>query len=187
MRVAPACVLTVSAFTLNGCLFDPFSKELKQVRLQVGSLNQRVDRLESLHFGGSSTAASFDGAGRSSAIPLSQSQSLEFADGTPAMRGIRLPGLAMDVRKALTKLTRGLVNVITGWVEIPKRVHETSQASGAAAGWTFGLLRGFGYGFIRTTAGAYEVVTFPFPAPPGYRPVIQPEYVFVCDSPDASQ
>ena len=84
----------------------------------------------------------------------------------------------MQAGKAFSKLTRGFVNVITGWVEIPKRIQETSQASGAAAGFTCGLLRGIGHGFIRTAAGAYEFFTFPFPAPPGYEPVIQPEYVF---------
>jgi len=84
----------------------------------------------------------------------------------------------MDSGKAVTKLTRGAVNLVTGWVELPKRIHETSQASGAWAGFTWGLLRGLGHGFIRTSAGAYEFVTFPFPAPPGYASVIQPEYVF---------
>ena len=84
----------------------------------------------------------------------------------------------MDAGKAFTKFTRGFINIVTGWVEIPKRVQETSQQSGAAAGFTWGLLRGFGHGFIRTAAGFYEFFTFPFPAPPGYEPVIQPEYVF---------
>ena len=84
----------------------------------------------------------------------------------------------MDAGKSFTKLTRGFVNLVTGWVEIPKRVQETSQQSGPWAGFTWGLLRGLGHGFIRTAAGAYEFVTFPFPAPPGYESVIQPEYVF---------
>lgn len=84
----------------------------------------------------------------------------------------------MDMGKAFTKLTRGAVNVLTGWVEIPKRILETSQASGPATGFTWGTLRGFGYGFVRTAGGVYEVVTFPFPAPSDYAPVIDPEYVF---------
>ena len=84
----------------------------------------------------------------------------------------------MDAGKAFTKLTRGFMNIITGWVEVPKRIHETSQTSGAATGFTWGLLRGLGHGFIRTAAGFYEFFTFPFPAPPGYESVIQPEYVF---------
>jgi putative exosortase-associated protein (TIGR04073 family) len=92
----------------------------------------------------------------------------------------------MEAGKAFTKLTRGAVNTVTGWVEVPKRVHETTQLDGAAAGFTWGLLRGLGYGFIRTAAGLYELVTFPFPAPPGYEPVIQPEYVFT-DEPSESE
>ena len=85
---------------------------------------------------------------------------------------------SMDAGKAFTKLTRGAANTITGWVEIPKRIHETSQLSGPASGFTWGLLRGLGYGYIRTVAGLYEVFTFPYPAPSGYETVIQPEYVF---------
>ncbi len=77
-----------------------------------------------------------------------------------------------------TKLGRGAVNLVTGWVEIPKRIRETANSQGAAAGATWGLLRGLGYGFVRTAAGLYEIVTFPFPAPPDYAPVIRPEYVF---------
>lgn len=90
----------------------------------------------------------------------------------------------MDAGKGFGKLTRGAINVVTGWVEIPKRVQETSEISGTTAGFTWGVLRGIGYGFIRTAAGVYELCTFPFPAPPGYEPVIQPEYVFTAESAD---
>lgn len=85
----------------------------------------------------------------------------------------------MQAHGAVTKLGRGLINVFTGWVEIPKRIYETSQTQGAAAGWTWGFLRGVGYGFVRTAAGVYEVFTFPAPAPPGYASVMEPEYVFI--------
>jgi putative exosortase-associated protein (TIGR04073 family) len=84
----------------------------------------------------------------------------------------------MDPGLAISKLGRGAVNTVTGWVEIPKRVQETSAESGAAAGFTWGLLRGLGYGIVRTAAGLYEIISFPFPAPPDYAPVMEPEYVF---------
>ena len=84
----------------------------------------------------------------------------------------------MDAGKAFMKFTRGLVNLVTGWVEIPKRIEETTNESGPWAGFTWGLLRGIGHGFIRTAAGGYELITFPFPAPPGYTSVMEPEYVF---------
>ena len=89
---------------------------------------------------------------------------------------------SMEAGKAFSKLTRGFINIVTGWVEIPKRVQETSQTDGTLAGFTWGLLRGVGHGFIRTAAGFYEFFTFPFPAPPGYEPVIQPEYVFTSET-----
>jgi len=88
------------------------------------------------------------------------------------------PAATSPAAGATTKLVRGGVNLATGWVELPKRITETTNANGAFAGWTGGLLRGLGYGFVRTVAGAYELVTFPFPAPPRYAPVIQPEFVF---------
>ena len=89
------------------------------------------------------------------------------------------PAAISQADSATTKLGRGIANVITGWVEIPKRISETSQAQGTMAGITWGLLRGLGYGFVRTAAGCYELFTFPFPAPPNYEPVIQPAYVFM--------
>ncbi len=82
----------------------------------------------------------------------------------------------------MTKLLRGGVNLVTGWVEIPKRMQETTQRSGAAAGWTWGLTRGIGYGFIRSAGGLYELVTFPFPAPADYQPLMRPEFVFQADA-----
>ena len=88
--------------------------------------------------------------------------------------------------KAMGKLARGTVNIVTGWVELPKRMHETSLESGVATGLTWGLLRGLGYGFVRTAAGFYELFTFPFPAPPDYQPVMRPEYVFLDDDPTAA-
>ena len=93
---------------------------------------------------------------------------------------------SMDAGKGFSKLTRGFVNLVTGWVEVPKRVQETSAIDGAAAGFTWGILRGIGYGFMRTAAGFYELFTFPFPAPPGYESVIQPEYVFTIDDAGSS-
>lgn len=88
------------------------------------------------------------------------------------------PAAAGSANNAGTKIMRGASNTLTGWVEIPKRINETWEQSGPGTGLTWGLLRGIGHGFIRTAAGLYELVTFPFPAPPGYEPVLQPEYVF---------
>ncbi|MDP3721983.1 MAG: exosortase system-associated protein, TIGR04073 family [Candidatus Omnitrophota bacterium] len=100
--------------------------------------------------------------------------------------GAQASAESTEAAKAFKKLTRGFVNIVTGWVELPKRIQQTSEESGALSGFTWGLLRGLGYGFARTAAGLYELVTFPFPAPPDYEPVIQPEYVFTTSDRETS-
>lgn len=76
------------------------------------------------------------------------------------------------------KLMRGLANIITGWVELPKNIYETSVEDNVFAGITIGLAKGIGMTIVRTGAGVYETITFPFPIPEDYAPVLEPEYVF---------
>lgn len=77
-----------------------------------------------------------------------------------------------------TKLGRGVANTLTGWVEVPKNIYSTSVEKNAFAGVTLGLAKGTGLGIVRTSAGIYEIATFPFPLPQNYRPILEPEYVF---------
>lgn len=84
------------------------------------------------------------------------------------------PSYAQDATK---KLGRGLVNVLTGWIELPKNIYETSVESNPLAGITIGLAKGLGMTVVRTGAGIYETVTFPFPLPQEYKPILEPGYV----------
>ena len=77
-----------------------------------------------------------------------------------------------------TKLGRGVANTLTGWVELPKNIYNTSVEDNAFAGMTLGLAKGAGMTLVRTGAGIYEIATFPFPLPEDYRPILEPEYVF---------
>lgn len=79
---------------------------------------------------------------------------------------------------ALKKLGRGVVNTFTGWLEIPKGVVDESKANNVFTGLTVGLVKGLGLGLVRTGAGIYETLTFPFPIPEGYEPIVKPEYVY---------
>ena len=79
---------------------------------------------------------------------------------------------------AFTKLGRGVANTLTGWVELPKNIYQTSVDQNAFSGMTLGLAKGAGMTIVRTGAGIYEVVTFPFPLPQDYKPILDPEYVF---------
>lgn len=80
------------------------------------------------------------------------------------------------------KLWRGVVNTMTGWVEIPKNIYETSVETTVLNGVTIGTIRGLGLGIVRTGCGVYEIVTFPFPCPEGYEPILKPVYVLDCMS-----
>ena len=90
---------------------------------------------------------------------------------------IMLPAAAR-ADDALTKLGRGAANTLTGWVEIPKNVYNTSKESDTLSGMTLGLAKGIGMGIVRTGSGIFEIVTFPFAVPKDYKPLLEPEYVF---------
>lgn len=77
----------------------------------------------------------------------------------------------------VTKLFRGIANAATGWMEIPKQISQTWQTQGPGPGFTWGFIKGIGWAVARSVGGAYEIITFPFPVPEGYKPIMQPEYV----------
>ncbi len=84
-------------------------------------------------------------------------------------------------RQAGMKLLRGAVNFGTGWMELPKQIYLVSQAEGWMTGALRGPIDGLGMFVTRTVAGAYEVLTFPIPVPPQYRPMFQPSFVWEQD------
>jgi len=82
---------------------------------------------------------------------------------------------------ALVKLGRGVVNTATGWLEIPQKIYATSRDKNVLVGITVGTAKGVGWSIMRTAAGIYDIVTFPFPIPKSYESVIDPAYVFSCE------
>jgi putative exosortase-associated protein (TIGR04073 family) len=80
---------------------------------------------------------------------------------------------------AAEKAARGLANTGLGVVvELPKTVYYDTLEDGPLYGLTVGVLEGLSWGIARTLVGIYEVVTFPFPAPEGYRPILTPAYPY---------
>lgn len=75
------------------------------------------------------------------------------------------------------KLGRGISNLAFGWLEIPKGIEDVGEEHNFFAGVTWGPLSGIGNAVKRTVLGAYEVVTFPIPAPANFDSPIQPEFV----------
>jgi putative exosortase-associated protein (TIGR04073 family) len=77
-----------------------------------------------------------------------------------------------------TKLMRGLANVATGWVELPKQIYYTTHEDGWAKGVFVGPFKGIIMMLVRTGSGLGEVVSFPVPYPGFYEPYFDPAYVW---------
>ncbi len=78
---------------------------------------------------------------------------------------------------AVTKLGRGIANIGTCVLEIPKAIGDSNTEDGPIAAATVGVLTGILKTGVRLVVGVYEVVTFPIPAPKHYGPVLtEPEF-----------
>ena len=77
----------------------------------------------------------------------------------------------------LTKLGRGVSNILTFPLEIPEQTSRANNSDGPFAGATVGLLKGLQMTVVRAAVGVYEVVTFMAPCPGNYEPILKdPEY-----------
>ena len=66
------------------------------------------------------------------------------------------------------KMGRGVVNVLTGWLEVPKQIHLGSQEENPVMGIGRGVLKGAGLTLLRGGVGIYEALTFPLPYPKNF-------------------
>lgn len=76
------------------------------------------------------------------------------------------------------KAARGVVNIATGWLELPKQIYTTYQDHGALQGCLVGPFTGIGMTVARTVAGALELATFYLAYPRFYGPYLEPRYVW---------
>jgi len=78
---------------------------------------------------------------------------------------------------ALTKLGRGIANMITFPLEVPEQISRTNNSDGMFAGYTVGVLKGLGWAVGRACVGVFETATFLIPYPRDFKPVLKdPEY-----------
>jgi putative exosortase-associated protein (TIGR04073 family) len=73
------------------------------------------------------------------------------------------------------KLGRGLANIVTGPIEIPKNISREWRKSDPVTGFIIGGVKGVGWAASRIAVGVYDTVTFPVPVPANYEPLMQPE------------
>ncbi|MCB2156042.1 exosortase system-associated protein, TIGR04073 family [bacterium] len=82
-----------------------------------------------------------------------------------------------DIDMMFHKLGRGVSNLLLGWVEVPKCIAKEWHQTDPFTGTIVGFVKGVGWGVARTLAGAYEIISFPFPVPREYAPIMYPEFV----------
>ena len=94
------------------------------------------------------------------------------------------PGFALEqpkpesiVGKMSYKLVRGLTNVATSIVEIPKQSYLSVRDQGGI-GYVVGPIKGLGMTVYRAFIGSVETVFFMVPQPGYYDPMVDPDYVW---------
>ena len=94
-----------------------------------------------------------------------------------ALLALALPQLAAAQEyTAARKLGRGLAGTVTGFLEIPGNITRVYQERGPAMGFTLGFAQGLGKLVVRELVGAYEILTSWFEVPPGFKPILEPEF-----------
>ena len=77
--------------------------------------------------------------------------------------GVMLCSPAAWAQDPIHKMGRGVVNLLTGWIELPKQIHLGTQEDNPVSGLGWGLVKGVGLTLLRSGVGIYEAVTFPIP------------------------
>lgn len=83
-----------------------------------------------------------------------------------------LPAQAHGDPTAERKLERGVLNLFTGFGEIPYQIGQEARIN-RYRGWLVGLPKGIAWGVFRTLYGAWDTLTFP--VPPYSAPILDPE------------
>lgn len=74
------------------------------------------------------------------------------------------------------KVGRGFANTILGFLAIPGQMTVQTRERGPATGLLIGFGMGLGWFVASEVLGVYEILTCPFEAPPGYKPILEPEF-----------
>lgn len=102
---------------------------------------------------------------------------LSLSVGSASARSVDIEREQSDAGKMMHKLGRGITNVLTCWVEVPRNIANEWEQTDPATGLVMGTVKGIGWGFTRLATGVYDAVTFPFPIPQGYEAMLEPEFV----------
>lgn len=94
--------------------------------------------------------------------------------------GALVPDVAMAAPKSrytpARKVGRGFANTILGFLAIPGQMTVQTRERGPATGLLIGFGMGLGWFVASEVLGVYEILSCPFEAPPGYKPILEPEF-----------
>jgi putative exosortase-associated protein (TIGR04073 family) len=88
---------------------------------------------------------------------------------------VGLPATA-EAQSAARKVGRGLAAMTCGFLEVPGNIVKVYRERGPAWGFSLGFVQGLGGFVVRELVGVYEFVTAPLEVPPGFEPIIEPEF-----------
>ena len=79
--------------------------------------------------------------------------------------GVHFQTPSVWAQDPIHKAGRGIVNVLTGWIEVPRQLQLGKQEDNPVNGLGMGLVKGVGLTVLRGGVGIYEILTFPVPYP----------------------
>jgi putative exosortase-associated protein (TIGR04073 family) len=89
---------------------------------------------------------------------------------------LTLPVAASARDSAARKVGRGTANLTLGVLAVPGEMVRTTRDHGPFIGATWGFAKGVGMMVATEVVGLWEVVTCPFETPPGFKPILSPEF-----------
>ena len=98
-----------------------------------------------------------------------------FAGAALAAALLSLP-VSAEANSAARKAGRGLAGMTCGFLEVPGNIVKVYRERGPAWGFTLGFVQGLGMIVVRELVSVYEFVSAPIEVPPGFEPIIQPEF-----------
>ena len=81
-----------------------------------------------------------------------------------------------DAQTAGRKFLRGLAGMTTAFLEVRGNMVAETRTRGAGVGIPFGFAKGLGMIIPRVFVGVWDFLSAPFPAPAGFKPILEPEF-----------
>jgi putative exosortase-associated protein (TIGR04073 family) len=108
----------------------------------------------------------------------------EFLVGPANLRETGVPPTFQEVAdKSTRKFIRGVANVATGWMEVPKQTYNTWYTERSLMSPAIGFGKGVGMCISREVVGLAEMAMPLSPLPSDWEPTIEPEFVFQPEQP----